>query len=59
MQRQNLRLLHHRYGDDMDEVFITTVAHGRPTKGMPDWSNILTETQFRDILTYLHSVQEP
>jgi polar amino acid transport system substrate-binding protein len=55
----NLRLLHHRYGDDADRVFLTTVTHGRVTKGMPNWAGILTDEQFRQILAFLHSVQEP
>ena len=58
-RRINLRLLRHKHGDDMDEVFITTVTHGRVTKGMPNWSGILTDDQFRKILAYLHSIQEP
>ena len=58
VQRQNLRMLHHRYGDDMDQVFLTTVTHGRLTKGMPNWSGILTDAQFHDILAFLHSVQD-
>ncbi len=58
-RRINLRLLHHRYGDDMDQVFMTTVTHGRMTKGMPNWSGILTDKQFDSILAFLHSVQEP
>lgn len=59
VRRQNLRLLHHRYGDRMDEIFTTTVTHGRPTKGMPNWSGVLTDPEFQDILAFLHSVQEP
>ena len=58
-RRINLRLLHHRYGDDLDQVFMTTVTHGRVTKGMPNWSGILTDQQFHKILGFLHSVQEP
>lgn len=58
-RRRNLRLLHHLFGDDMDHVFINTVTHGRPAKGMPNWSGVLTDAQFHAILTYLHSVQQP
>ncbi|MBV9758638.1 MAG: transporter substrate-binding domain-containing protein [Alphaproteobacteria bacterium] len=58
-RRINLRLLRHKHGDEMDEVFITTVTHGRVTKGMPNWSGILTDDQFGNILAYLHSIQEP
>ena len=59
MTKINLRLLHHRYGDKMDEVFIYTVTHGRPTKGMPNWSGILTDDDFVKIRAFLHSVQQP
>jgi hypothetical protein len=38
---------------------MTTVTHGRVTKGMPNWSGILTDQQFHKILGFLHSVQEP
>jgi polar amino acid transport system substrate-binding protein len=58
-RRRNLRLLHHRYGDDADRVFLATVTHGRVTKGMPNWTGILTDEQFHKILAFLHSVQEP
>jgi polar amino acid transport system substrate-binding protein len=58
-RRRNLRLLHHRYGDEFDQIFMTTVTHGRVTKGMPNWSGILSDEQFQKILTFLHSVQEP
>ncbi len=38
---------------------MTTVTHGRISKGMPNWSGILSDGQFHAILAYLHSVQEP
>jgi ABC-type amino acid transport substrate-binding protein len=56
--RQNLHLLQQRYGDNMDQVFMTTVHHGRPDKGMPNWSGVLTEDQFKDVLAYLKSSQD-
>jgi mono/diheme cytochrome c family protein len=57
-RRRNLRLLRHRYGDDADRVFLTTVTDGRVTNGMPIWAGILTDQQFQQILAFLHSVQE-
>jgi ABC-type amino acid transport substrate-binding protein/mono/diheme cytochrome c family protein len=56
-RRINLRLMQHRYGDKMDETFITTVTHGRPEKGMPDWTGVFSNDQFTKILAFLHSVQ--
>ncbi len=42
----DLRLLQQRYGDKMDEVFHYTVTHGRPDKGMPNWSGVFSEEDF-------------
>jgi len=58
IEERNLRHLALRYGSKMDQVFTYTVTHGRPSKGMPNWSGILTPAQFRDILAYLRSIQE-
>jgi polar amino acid transport system substrate-binding protein len=57
-RRINLRLLHARYGDDMDTVFFTTVMAGRPTKGMPSWKGAFTDAEFHAILAWLHTVQD-
>jgi len=53
----NLRLLQHRYGEKMDEVFHFTVTHGRLDKGMPNWTGVFTEEDFANILAFLHTVQ--
>lgn len=58
VEPRDLRHLALRYGSKMDQVFLYTVTHGRPTKGMPNWSGILTQAQLRNILAYLHSIQE-
>jgi polar amino acid transport system substrate-binding protein len=58
-QRRNLRLLRQRYGNEMPQMFITTVTHGRVSKGMPNWSGIISDDEFRKILAFLTSVQEP
>ena len=54
----DLRRLGHKYGDQMEEVFFTTVTHGRPAKGMPAWKEVFKEQDFVNILTYLNTVQE-
>jgi polar amino acid transport system substrate-binding protein len=54
----SLRLLHARYGDDMDKGFFTTVTNGRPTKGMPSWKGAFTDAEFHAILAWLHTVQD-
>lgn len=59
LEERNLMHLGKRYGDRMDQVFLFTVTHGRPAKGMPNWSGILTDQQFHDILAYLHTIQHP
>jgi polar amino acid transport system substrate-binding protein len=58
-RRINLRLLQHRYGDDMHDVFLTTVTKGRPAKGMPTWEGVFTEQDFAKIYAFLITVQEP
>ena len=58
-RRINLRLLHHRYGDDMQDVFHTTVTKGRPAKGMPTWEGVFSEQDFAKIYAYLRTVQDP
>jgi polar amino acid transport system substrate-binding protein len=39
-----------RYGDRMDQKFMYTVTHGRPEKGMPDWTGAFDNDQFTKIL---------
>ncbi len=55
--RVNLRLLQVRYGAGMDQMFYHTVTHGRIDKGMPNWSGVISDQQFKSILAWLHSVQ--
>ena len=57
VKKIDLRLLHHRYGGAMDQVYHYTVTHGRESKGMPNWSGVFTEEDFSKILAFLHSVQ--
>lgn len=59
VKKIDLRLLHHRYGDDMENVFHTTVTHGRPSKGMPNWSGVFSEDDFKKIFAFLKTVQNP
>ncbi len=58
VKKINLRLLQHRYGGAMDQVFHFTVTHGRESKGMPNWSGVFTEADFAKIVAFLHTVQE-
>jgi ABC-type amino acid transport substrate-binding protein/mono/diheme cytochrome c family protein len=53
----DLRLLHHRYGAGMEEIFFKTVTSGRPSKGMPSWKDVFTQDQFVSILAFLKTVQ--
>lgn len=53
----DLRLLRHRYGDEMHEKFWTTVHEGRPAKGMPSWKDVFTDEQFNSIYDFLLTVQ--
>jgi mono/diheme cytochrome c family protein len=36
-----------------------TVTHGRVRKGMPNWSGVFSDEEFRKILAFLTSVQDP
>lgn len=53
----DLRLLHHRYKESMEEMFFKTVRNGRPAKGMPSWKDVFTQEQFVSILAFLKTVQ--
>jgi polar amino acid transport system substrate-binding protein len=55
---RNLRRLRERYGDDMPNVFRSTVMNGRPDKGMPVWGEVLDEKTIDRIYDYLVTVQE-
>jgi polar amino acid transport system substrate-binding protein len=57
VKKIDLRLLHHRYGGAMDQVYHYTVTHGRESKGMPNWTGVFTEDDFAKILAFLHTVQ--
>lgn len=56
-RRIDLRLLNHRYGDDMRAKFWTTVQEGRPAKGMPAWKEVYTDDQVESIYAFLLTVQ--
>jgi len=53
----DLRLLRHRYGDGMEEMYFKTVANGRPAKGMPSWKDVFTQDQFVAVLAFLKTLQ--
>ncbi|HEX7812665.1 MAG TPA: c-type cytochrome [Burkholderiales bacterium] len=55
---RDLRRLKIRYGDNRAEVFRTTVANGRPEKGMPTWSGVLDPKIQEKIWAYLETVQQ-
>jgi polar amino acid transport system substrate-binding protein len=54
---RDLRLLNHRYGGRVNDVFYETVTQGRPTKGMPTWGPILDEQTIWRIKAFLETVQ--
>ena len=57
VKRIDLRLLRHRYADTTESVFHETVTHGRPAKGMPNWSKVFSEDDFKKIFAYLSTIQ--
>ena len=54
----NLRALQRKYGDQMSEVFFTTVTNGRPSKGMPSWKDVFKHQDFVDIFAFLNTLQD-
>ena len=56
-RRIDLRLLNHRYGDEMRTKFWTTVQEGRPAKGMPAWKEVYTDDQVESIYAFLLTIQ--
>lgn len=54
----NLRRLHLKYGEQLEETYFTTVTNGRPSKGMPAWKDVFSHQDFADVLGYLRTIQE-
>ena len=57
-KRQNLRNLSKKYGERMNEIFATTLANGRLSKGMPKWVGVISDEEIATIKAYLDTVQE-
>lgn len=53
----DLRLLRHRYGDDVRATYLKTVHEGRPAKGMPSWKEVFTDDQLENVYAFLMTVQ--
>ena len=54
---RDLRRLKRSYGKNMANVFHFTVTHGRPDKGMPDWTGRLDDETLWIIFAFLQTVQ--
>jgi len=59
VRKINLRLLKHRYGEEMAEKYKVTVTKGRPAKGMPAWESVFNEKDLAKIFAFLSAIQEP
>ncbi len=57
-KRQNLRNLSKKYGERMNEIFTTTLATGRLSKGMPKWVGVISDDEIATIKAYIDTVQE-
>lgn len=57
-RRQNLRNLSKKYGERANEIFATTLATGRVSKGMPKWVGVISDEEIAAIKAYVDSVQE-
>ena len=57
-KRQNLRNLAKKYAERMNEIFATTMATGRLSKGMPKWVGVISDEEIATIKAYIDTVQE-
>ena len=57
-KRQNLRNLAKKYGERVNEIFATTMATGRLSKGMPKWAGVISDEEIAMIKAYIDTVQE-
>jgi polar amino acid transport system substrate-binding protein len=57
-RQTDLRRLRRRYGAQTDEVFSTTLHEGRPEKGMPLWTGVLSEDDLAAVKAFVDSVQQ-
>ena len=56
-QERDLRKLSKRYEDKWQEVAHTTITNGRPELGMPTWGGTLSDTDIRNIIKFLETIQ--
>jgi len=54
---RDLRRLKHRYAEKSADLFYFTVTHGRPDKGMPNWTGLLDDETLWTIFAFLQTVQ--
>ena len=54
---RDLRKLSKRYTDKWQEVAHTTITNGRPELGMPTWGGTLSDTDIRNIIKFLETIQ--
>jgi mono/diheme cytochrome c family protein len=54
---RDLRRLKRSYGENMANVFHLAVKHGRPDKGMPNWTGRLDDEALWTIFAFLQTVQ--
>ena len=56
-KRIDLRRLALRYDDGAVNIFWKTVHEGRPSKGMPTWSEVFNDDQLQAVEAFLFSIQ--
>jgi len=54
---RDLRRLKYRYAEKTADLFYFTVTHGRPDKGMPNWTGLLDDETLWTIFAFLQTVQ--
>lgn len=58
LRERDLRRLQLRYSDGWRELASTTIANGRPDKGMPTWKDSLDEAEIKRIVGFLATLQK-
>ena len=55
---RDLRRLKMRYDAKWQETALTTIRNGRPDAGMPTWKDVLGETEIKQVMGFLGTIQK-
>jgi hypothetical protein len=57
VRERDLRRLKSRYDAKWEETAQKTIRDGRIEQGMPTWKDILKESEVKELMTFLVSIQ--